>query len=103
MTSSYVVVETTALVQSRLGVAATRDLHEKLVPALDVPWVEEDVHRATAPPAPRSSPPAGRELSLVDHVSFELMRRRSISRALAVDVHFAEAGFDVVPPSRQGQ
>ncbi len=100
VTSSYVVVETSALVQSRLGVAAARDLHERLLPALDVSWVEEDVHRA----AVAALLAAGRrDVSLVDHVSFELMRRGSISTALAVDAHFAEAGFDVVPAERQRQ
>ncbi|MGL6278955.1 MAG: type II toxin-antitoxin system VapC family toxin [Gaiella sp.] len=100
VTSSYVVVETTALVQSRLGVAAARDLHEKLVPALDVSWVEEDVHRAAVAALLAAD---RRDVSLVDRVSFELMRRRSISKALAVDAHFVEAGFDVLPTSGHGQ
>lgn len=94
MTSSYVVVETAALVQSRLGIVAARDLHERLLPAVDVVWVEEDVHRA----AVAALLAAGRrDVSLVDQVSFELMRRRSIPRALAVDAHFAGAGFEVLP------
>ncbi len=97
VTSSYVVVETAVLVQSRLGVAAAHDLHERLLPALDVTWVEEDVHRA----AVAALLAAGRrDVSLVDHVSFELMRRSSISRALAVDAHFAEAGFEILPDGR---
>lgn len=94
VTSSYVVVETAALVRSRLLIGAARDLHERLLPALDVVWVEEDVHRAGV----AALLTAGRrELSLVDHVSFELMRRRSISTALAVDPHFGEAGFELLP------
>jgi predicted nucleic acid-binding protein len=94
VTSSYVVVEATALVQSRLGMPATRDLLEELVPALDVVWVDEDVHGA----AVAAHLAAGRrDVSLVDHVSFEVMRRRGIRAALTVDRHFAEAGFDVVP------
>jgi predicted nucleic acid-binding protein len=94
VTSSYVVVETAALVQIRLGIVAARHLHERLLPAVDVIWVEEDVHRA----AVAALLAAGRrEVSLVDQVSFELMRRRSIPCALAVDAHFAEAGFEVLP------
>jgi len=36
-------------------------------------------------------------VSLVDCVSFEFMKREGIGTALAVDPHFAEAGFDVLP------
>ena len=38
-----------------------------------------------------------RQLSLVDCVSFETMEREPIHTALAVDEHFREAGFRVVP------
>jgi predicted nucleic acid-binding protein len=38
-----------------------------------------------------------RHLTLVDCVSFEFMTRQGLSTALAVDAHFAEAGFSVVP------
>jgi predicted nucleic acid-binding protein len=34
-----------------------------------------------------------RDLSLVDAVSFDVMRRRGISRAFGFDRQFAEAGF----------
>ncbi len=94
VTSSYVVVETAAIVQSRLGMPAARDLHERLLPALDVAWVDEDVHRSAVAALLAAE---RRDVSLVDYVSFEIMRRRSIWRALAVDPHFTEAGFDVVP------
>ncbi len=40
-----------------------------------------------------------RDLSLVDSASFVLMRRLGIRRALTVDKHFAEQGFDIVPPA----
>lgn len=36
-------------------------------------------------------------ISLTDAVSFEVMRRRRIERALALDHHFTMAGFDTVP------
>ena len=37
------------------------------------------------------------ELSLTDAVSFEVMRRRKLRRALALDRHFLVAGFELVP------
>lgn len=100
VTSSYVVVETAALVQARLGLRAARDLHERLLPALDIVWVGEDLHRAAVAALLAAD---RRDVSLVDRVSFELMRRRAISAALAVDAHFIEAGFDVLPADRQGR
>ena len=36
-------------------------------------------------------------LSLADAVSFEVMKTRSIRQALALDEHFALAGFELVP------
>jgi uncharacterized protein len=39
------------------------------------------------------------DLSLTDAVSFEVMRRRKLRRALALDQHFAVAGFEILPSS----
>ncbi len=96
VTSSYVVVESAALVQSRLGMTAAGDLHERLLPALDVEWVDEEVHHSAVAALLASE---RRDVSLVDRVSVEVMRRCSIRRALTVDPHFTEAGFDLVPAS----
>jgi predicted nucleic acid-binding protein len=38
-----------------------------------------------------------KELSLVDCVSFEVMRRRDVTRAFALDTDFASQGFLVTP------
>lgn len=37
-----------------------------------------------------------KEWSLTDCISFHLMRERSITRALAYDVHFEQAGFEAL-------
>lgn len=87
-------VETTALAQRRLGLEAVRALRDDLVPVLRVAWVDEDLH-ATALTALVAA--GRRSVSLVDHVSFELMRRRGVRRALALDRHFAEQGFELLP------
>lgn len=94
VTSSYVLVETFALVQSRLGVQATRALHQELLPAVKTLWLEEDTHRA----AVSALLTAGRrQLSLVDCASFETMRSHGITTALTLDRHFLEQGFEVLP------
>ncbi|HEX5385786.1 MAG TPA: PIN domain-containing protein [Gemmatimonadales bacterium] len=40
------------------------------------------------------------DLSLTDAMSFEVMRQRRLRRALALDRHFAVAGFELVPGPR---
>ena len=43
---SYVIVETTALVQRRLGAEAACDLHDRLLRPFSVVWIDEATHRA---------------------------------------------------------
>ena len=94
LTTSYVLVEAFALAQARLGVAAAQLLNDDVVPVLTVTWVDESLHRAamTALLTARR-----RDLSLVDCVSFETMRRAGTSRAFAFDRHFRQQGFELVP------
>lgn len=94
VTTSYVLVETTALAQARLGLGATHLLNEDVVPVLGVTWVDEGLHR-TAMTALLTA--RRRDLSLVDCVSFEAMRRLGAGRAFAFDRHFRQQGFALVP------
>lgn len=93
VTTNYVLVETGALVQSRMGMAAAQVLAEDIAPALDVSWVDEELHRAGTAALLTAR---RRDLSLVDCISFEVMRRRGVTRAFAFDPHFPEQGFEVV-------
>lgn len=94
LTHGYVVVETTALVQRRLGIAAARALHDDLLPVIDVVPVDPVAHAA----AVHGLLGAGRrELSLVDWTSCVVMRERRIVRAFAFDEDFRSQGFEVVP------
>ena len=93
-TSNYVLVETFALVQRRLGMAASRDLAAAFVPLLNTLWVDETVHE-TALSALVAA--ARRSLSLVDCTSFEIMRRHGLTRVLALDRDFSRQGFQVAP------
>jgi len=92
--TNYVLVETATLLQSRLGIGAVRDFVAGVVPVLSVEWVEPDVHEAGLAAMLAAN---RRELSFVDCVSFEVMRRLGIRRAFALDEHFREQGFEVVP------
>ena len=90
LSSSYVLVETSALAQRRLGMDAVRALHEDVCPILAIEWVDEAVHRAGVEAMLAQG---RRRLSLVDCVSFEVMRRSGVVRAFCFDPHFTEAGF----------
>ena len=94
ISTSYVVLETIALVQARLGIEAVRVLATDILPLLRIEWVDANLHGD----ALAALLTAGRRhLSLVDCVSFETMRRLQIRRAFTFDDHFAEQGFQVIP------
>jgi predicted nucleic acid-binding protein len=69
---------------------AVRELHDGLLPVAEVVWIDERLHgRATA-----AMFAAGRQnVSLVDWLSFELMRARRIRHAFTYDRDFAARGF----------
>jgi predicted nucleic acid-binding protein len=94
ITHNYVLIETAALALRRLGAVAARRLLEDVVPVLELVWVDAELHNAAVAAHLRS---LRRRRSLVDHVSFELMRRRGVRSALALDQDFARAGFVLVP------
>jgi predicted nucleic acid-binding protein len=90
VTTGFVLVETLALVQHRLGSEAVRAFLEDVYPLLNVEWITETDFEAGAAGVLSAQ---RRELSLVDCVSFVLMRRLGIRHAFAFDQHFSEQGF----------
>ena len=93
-TSNYVIVETFALLQNRLGLSAVRGFQEDLIPVLLVEWVDTEMHNAAVSSLLAASK---RRLSLVDCSSFEIIRRMSIKSVFAFDPHFREQGFNCMP------
>jgi predicted nucleic acid-binding protein len=93
VTSNYVLVETFALVQSRLGLEAVRAFQEDLVPVLHVEFVTAAIHRLGVAALLSAS---RRGLSIVDCISFEVMRDLGIRTAFTFDAHFKEQGFELV-------
>jgi predicted nucleic acid-binding protein len=94
LTNNYVLLETAALLQHRLGVAAVRSFHESVMPLLQVDWVTAEEHRAGT----EAVLAAGRKkLSLVDCVSFQTMRQFEIRVAFCFDAQFSEQGFTMRP------
>lgn len=99
-THNYVVVETCALVQRRLGALAVRALLEDILPVIEIRFVDESIHRMAAAAMLGS---VSRRVSMVDWTSFVLMREQGIERALAFDADFAQQGFSLIPePGPEG-
>jgi predicted nucleic acid-binding protein len=94
ITTNYVLLETMALAQNRLGIASLKLLHEDIVPALRIEWIDRTVHNAAMAALLSAS---RRKLSLVDCVSFEVMRLLGVTTAFAFDKHFNDKGFLSMP------
>lgn len=89
-TTSFVVHETWALMQARLGWAAVEEWLGSFLPLCEVIWVDERVYERGAA---RARQARERRLSLTDCVSFEVMLARACHEAIADDRHFSEFGF----------
>lgn len=74
-------------------------LQQAIVAVLHIHWADQDMHTTgvtTLLAANRS------ELSLVDCVSIETMRRLGVDTAFAFHNHFAEQGFTCIPQQGNG-
>jgi len=89
-TTNYVVMETVALLQHRIGLEPVRDLEEQILPLITVSWVHKDLHQRGVRRLLREGK---RNLSLTDCVSFEFMALAGLRDAFSLDRHFADAGF----------
>jgi uncharacterized protein len=93
ISSSYVVVESFALVQSRLGMRAVRALHDGMLSSIETYPITVDDHRAAIDAMLVAD---RRNLSLVDCASIVVMRRLGLRRVFAFDHDFAQQGFDTL-------
>ena len=91
---NYILVETIALLQSRIGLKAVRTLHQDVLPVIETLWITEEIHNRGFSALLTTS---RRKLSLVDCMSFEVMRRYRIQYAFAFDPHFAVQDFLLIP------
>ncbi len=93
LTTSLVLVETYALLGRRLGLAAVRAFRADLAPLCETAWVDEPTFESGLDLLLARKK---RDLSLVDAVSFLVMRQRGLDQAFAFDPHFEEEGFSLV-------
>jgi predicted nucleic acid-binding protein len=94
VTTNYVVLEVCAVAQTRRGLGPVRGFVEKVLPIIEVEWVDRLQHQAAVAQLLSSH---RRKVSLVDWVSFATMKRLGVQQALAVDPHFREQGFECLP------
>ncbi len=92
--TNYVLIESFALLQNRLGMDAIRTLQEDIVPLLRIDWIGAQSHISSVVALLAAN---RRQLSLVDSSSFEAMRRLGITTAFTFDQHFTEQGFNCIP------
>ena len=88
--TSYVLVESFALIQNRLGIEAVKAFEEDVIPMIQIEWVDRSLHQAGVSALLTAN---RRKLSLVDCVSFETARQMGIKMVFAFDQHFIEQGF----------
>ena len=93
LATSYVLVETYALVGRRLGLDAVSSFQADFAPLLDIVWIDEALHNAGLDLLLERRK---RQLSLVDSVSFIVMGRRNVEEAFAYDPHFEQEGFSLI-------
>jgi len=92
-TSNYIIIETLALLQSRLGFDAAHLYASDILGLVDICWVDEQRHNL----AFELWLSLGRKkLSFVDCVSFIIMRYYRLEKVFGLDRHFDEQGFKIL-------
>ena len=90
ISSNYILIETIALIQNRLGIQAVRDFQNTVIPLLTIDWVNETIHNE----AIMGVLTAGQKsLSFVDCISFQTIRRLGIQKVFTFDKHFKAQGL----------
>lgn len=90
LATNYVVHETWALIQNRLGWDCVDAFLDGLLPLCQLTWVDDSTYEAAASRCRRER---RRLLSLTDRVSFEVMKRLGLTEAIARDRHFVREGI----------
>ena len=94
ISNNYVLVESIALIQRRLGLRAVSILHNDILPFVEIDWLDEELHNAIVKTVLKNN---RRQISLVDRSSFDTMTRYEVQTAFAFDSHFPDEGFEVIP------
>ena len=93
LSHNYVILETVALLQRRLGLTAATAFQHDAQSNLKIHWVTEADHRLAVQ---RWTEHNTRRLNLVDCMSFIVMETYECDTAFAYDSDFEAEGFDLV-------
>jgi predicted nucleic acid-binding protein len=96
LSSNYVVVETIALLQHRLGLDAVHVFVEDMLPVVRIAWVTEADHAAALSILWGTG---RRKVSFVDCTSFIVAKRLGAREVFCYDPHFEQFGFQRVRKS----
>jgi uncharacterized protein len=92
-TTSYVLIESYALLGRRVGLEAAEAFRSDFPPLLEVVWVDQSLHERGLDLLFEKRL---QDLSLVDAVSFVTMRDQDIEEVFAYDSYFEQEGFSLV-------
>jgi predicted nucleic acid-binding protein len=92
-TTSYIIIETLALIQSRLGFEAAQLYSSDILGLVDILWVDEPMHNLAFE---LWLGLRRKKFSPVDCVSFITMRHYSLENVFGCDRHFGEQGFKIL-------
>jgi len=90
--TNYILHESWALIQYRLGWDAVDEFLDVLVPMCEIVFVDEMLH---ALGVARCRQARQRDLSLTDCISIEVIRQQHIRFALAQDKHFSRERLEL--------
>lgn len=93
VTHDYVLVESAALLQRRLGGSLAAEFLDNALRFFEIVWVD---HTAFESALDHLRLNRRRRLSFVDRVSFAVMKDRKIETAFAFDDDFAKEGFKIL-------
>jgi predicted nucleic acid-binding protein len=92
LTSSYVLVESFALIQTRLGFQVLEAFVSSIGDLVEIVWVGEEVHRRAWKLLKKKQ-----KVSFVDCTSF-LIAKEEGAQVFAFDQDFIREGLPVIPP-----
>ncbi len=92
ITTNYVVLETVALLQNRIGFEPARLWVQRMLKIIDVYFIDQALQESAFDLWVGLG---SRKVSLVDCTSFVFMRKKGLEIAFTYDNHFKEQGFEI--------
>jgi uncharacterized protein len=93
-TTNYILVESYALIQRRMGMDAIQDFQKNILPSLTLVWISAEDYQYSVKNFLSEN---RRNLSFVDCSSFDTIQRLTMDQVFTFDSHFREQGFEVIP------